>query len=232
MKVQIYTMQTVEEALAAARTGVDYLGVTPSDRGLPGEIDFATARAIVDALEGKARRVALSVESELDAIIDMVRAVRPDVLHLCGDIALVTPAHVGQLRDRLKAELPGLEILQAIPMTGPEALDHAAAFEAVSDLFILDSVAPHIGGIGAAGVVHDWSISREIVARSKRPVILAGGLKPDNVAAAIAAVRPWGVDSLTHTNTPLPAGGFRKDIAKIAAFVEAARAAALETSPA
>ena len=226
MKVQIYTMQTPEEAVLAAAAGVDYLGVTPSNRGLPGEIDFATARSIVDALDGKAKRVALSVESDLGDIAAMVAAVRPDVLHLCGDISLVTPEQVGILRDRLKAVHPKLEILQAIPMTGPEALDHAAAFETVSELIILDSVAPHIGGIGAAGVTHDWSISREIVARSKHPVILAGGLNADNVGAAIAAVQPWGVDSLTHTNKPLDGGGFRKDIDKIAAFVKAAHAAA------
>jgi phosphoribosylanthranilate isomerase len=225
LKIQIYTMQTAAEALAAAKAGADYLGVTPSNRGLPGEIDFATAREIVDALEGKAKRVALSVESDLGAIADMVEAVRPDVLHLCGDISLVTPEQVKALRTTLLARYPDLQILQAIPMTGPEALDHAAQFEPYADMFILDSVAAHIGGIGAAGVTHDWSISREIVARSKRPVILAGGLKPENVAAAIEAVKPWGVDSLTHTNRQLPEGGFRKDIDKIAAFVAAARQA-------
>ncbi len=225
MKVQIYTMQTVSEALAAAAAGVDYLGVTPSNRGLPGEISFETAREIVDALTGKAERVALSVESDLSLIADMVGAVRPDVLHLCGDIKLVTPQHVRQLRETLLARYPQLKILQAIPMTGPEALDHAAAFEPYSDSFILDSVAAHIDGIGAAGVTHDWSLSREIVKRSKLPVILAGGLGPDNVRAAIAAVQPWAVDSLTHTNKPLPEGGFRKDIDKIAAFVTAAKAA-------
>ena len=224
MKVQIYTMQTPEEAIAAAEAGVDYLGVTPSDRGLPGEIDFATARSIVDALEGKATRVALSVESDLNLIADMVAAVRPDVLHLCGNIALVTPEHVRQLRETLLALYPNLKILQAIPMTGASALDHAAAFEPYSDMFILDSVAPHIDGIGAAGVTHDWSLSREIVQRSKLPVILAGGLKAENVQDAIRAVRPWAVDSLTHTNRPLPEGGFRKDIDKIAAFVKAAKA--------
>jgi len=217
-------MQTVSEALAAAAAGVDYLGVTPSNRGLPGEISFKTAREIVDALKGKAERVALSVESDLDLIADMVAAVRPDVLHLCGDIKLVTPQHVLHLRERLLARYPELKILQAIPMTGPEALDHAAAFEPYSDSFILDSVAAHIDGIGAAGVTHDWSLSREIVKRSKLPVILAGGLGPDNVKAAIAAVQPWAVDSLTHTNKPLPEGGFRKDIDKISAFVTAAKA--------
>lgn len=224
MKVQIYTMQTVSEALAAAAAGVDYLGVTPSSRGLPGEISYATAREIVDALDGKAQRVALSVESDLDMIAGMVEAVRPDVLHLCGNIKLVTPDHVKQLRQKLLLLYPGLKILQAIPMTGPEALDHAAAFEPYSDTFILDSVAAHIDGIGAAGVTHDWSLSREIVARSKIPVILAGGLGPDNVRAAIEAVRPWAVDSLTHTNRPLAEGGFRKDIDRIAAFVKAAKA--------
>lgn len=226
MIVQIYTMQTVEEAVAAAALGVDYLGVTPSDRGLPGEIDFATARAIVDAVKGKAKRVALSVESDLDAIVEMVDAVRPDVLHLCGDIALVTPDQVVKLKAMLAEKGLPVQILQAIPMTGPEALDQAAAFEPHVDMFILDSVAPHIGGIGAAGVTHDWAISREIVRRSARPVILAGGLKPDNVAEAIEQVKPWGVDSLTHTNHKLPEGGFRKDLHKIAAFVAAARAAA------
>lgn len=221
MIVQIYTMQTVEEALQAAALGVDYLGVTPSDRGLPGEIDNATARAIVDALEGKAKRVALSVESDLDAIVDMVDAVRPDVLHLCGDIAKVTPDAVARLRPMLAARGLDVQILQAIPMTGPEALDHAAAFEPLVDMFILDSVAAHIGGIGAAGVTHDWSISADIVRRSKLPVILAGGLSAANVAEAIAQVKPWGVDSLTRTNRPLPGGGFRKDMEQIAAFVAA-----------
>lgn len=223
MKTQIYTMQTVTEALAAAEAGVDYLGVTPSNRGLPGEISNAAAREITDALKGKAQRVALSVESDLEAIAEMVDAVQPDVLHLCGDIELVTPEHVKTLRTKLLAKYPDLQILQAIPMTGPEALDHAARFEPFADIFILDSVAAHIGGIGAAGVTHDWSLSREIVKRSKRPVILAGGLKPENVAAAIEAVRPWAVDSLTHTNRLLPEGGFRKDIDKIAAFVAAAK---------
>ena len=79
MKIQIYTMQTASEALAAAAAGVDYLGLTPSNRGLPGEISFETAREIADAVKGKAERVALSVESDLGLIADMVAAVRPDL---------------------------------------------------------------------------------------------------------------------------------------------------------
>lgn len=229
MKIQIYTMQSVAEALELASLGVDCLGVTPSNRGLPGEITDEAAREIVDALEGKASRVALSVESDRDAIAAMVDAVRPDVLHLCGDIAKVTPEVVRCLRGNLASRYPRLKILQAIPMTGAEAFDHAQAFEPVSDMFILDSVAAHIGGIGAAGVTHDWSLSRAIVERSRIPVILAGGLHDGNVGDAIRAVRPWGVDSLTHTNKPLASGGFRKDGVRVAAFITAARSVLRET---
>lgn len=227
MITQIYTVQSVVEALEIARLGVDRIGVTPSKRGLPGEIDNGLAREIIEALKGKVTRVALSVEERIEDIVGMVAAVCPDVLHLCGDIGIVSPAVVRTLRRALEAEGLHVEILQAIPMTGPEALAHAEAFEPIVDSFILDSVAPNIDGIGAAGVTHDWKLSRIIVERSKRPVILAGGLSVENVVDAIRAVRPWGVDSLTRTNRALPEGGFRKDIAKVRAFVAAARSAAL-----
>lgn len=227
MITQIYTMQSVAEAMDIAQLGVDCIGVTPSQRGLPGEIDNALAREIVVALEGKATRVALSVADRVEDICDMVAAVRPDVLHLCGDIKIVSPTVVKTLRSALETRGLKVKILQAIPMTGPDALAQAEAFEPVADSFILDSVAPHIGGIGAAGVTHDWRLSRTIVKRSNRPVILAGGLSADNVADAIRAVRPWGVDSLTRTNRSVPGGGFVKDILEVGRFVAAARAAAL-----
>jgi phosphoribosylanthranilate isomerase len=66
-------------------------------------------------------------------------------------------------------------------------------------------------------------VSRLIVEAVPVPVILAGGLSPENVAEAIRVVRPWGVDSLTHTNRPLAGGGFRKDLDRVAAFAAAAR---------
>jgi phosphoribosylanthranilate isomerase len=250
MKIQIYTMQTPEEALAVAALGVDHVGVTPSQLGLPGEVDLAAARAIVEAVRGRAVAVALSVESAPDAIEDMVRAVRPDILHLCGLSGSLQPENVralpfdpsgvaGQRELRtvpfdtlrtVRARLPDLPIMQAVSVTGPEALDAALAYQEAADYLILDTQAPDIPGIGASGATHDWTISREIVRRVRVPVVLAGGLSPENVADAIRAVRPWGVDSLTHTNHPLPGGGFRtelivlrKDLERVRGFVAAAR---------
>ena len=92
----------------------------------------------------------------------------------------------------------------------------------MSDYLILDSYAPHVGGVGATGTTHDWSISRQIVEAVDVPVILAGGLSPHNVAETVAAVKPWAVDSLTHTDKNLGDGTFCKDLEKVESFVKAA----------
>ena len=71
-------------------------------------------------------------------------------------------------------------------------------------------------------MTHDWTISRRIVELVRTPVILAGGLGPDNVADAIRAVRPAGVDSKTKTDRD---GSHAKDLGRVRRFRDAARAA-------
>jgi phosphoribosylanthranilate isomerase len=215
--VQIYTMQSAEEAVAVAQAGVDHVGVTPSNRGLPGEVSVRTASEICRAVEGFAVSVALSVESDLSEVEKMVQAVEPDILHLCGPTGSVGPSDVTILRSRL----PDVAIMQAIAVTGPESLEEALSYASVADFLILDSVSPEIEGVGAAGIVHDWTVSAEIVNAVDIPVVLAGGLSPTNVEAAVAVVHPWGVDSLTHTNRKLAGGGFRKDLDLVNELVSA-----------
>ncbi len=219
MKTQIYTMQSVDEAMAVIAQGVDNVGITPSNIGLPGEVDYATARAIVEAVGDSAVTVALSVESSLDSIEIMIQAVCPDILHLCGLENTILPEGVLALRERL----PDLPIMQAVSVSGSGSLDTALAYEEVADYLILDTQSPEIAGIGASGETHDWKISRKLVQQVKIPVILAGGLSPENVAEAIRIVQPWGVDSLTHTNRLLPDGSFRKDLERVRQFVTAAK---------
>ena len=78
---------------------------------------------------------------------------------------------------------------------------------------------PELHG-GGTGATHDWNVGAEIVRRLNVPVILAGGLSPANVGDAIRAVKPWCVDSFSHTNLP---GSRRKDPVRVKAFVNAAR---------
>lgn len=140
MIVQIYTVQSPEEGIALAECGVDHIGITPAEHGLPGEISNEKAAEIFEAIGDRAVKVALTVDSNLDKIVEMVKTVRPDILHLCGDIKIVTPEKVLELRGLL----PGMRIMQAIPVMDETALQIAIDFEAVSDFFILDSFSPRL----------------------------------------------------------------------------------------
>ena len=217
MKVQIYTLQSVEEALEVVSVGVHNIGITPASIGLPGEISYEVAKDICEKVDG-GTKVALSVSSNIDEIIEMVMFVNPDILHLCGEPGELNINGVESLKERLEKLDKALPIMQAISVDDMSALDLAKEYEAISDYFILDTSTSAVQGVGASGNVHDWNISKAIVDSVSIPVVLAGGLSPENVQEAISKVKPWGVDSLTHTNKFLKDGSFTKDIEKVREF--------------
>lgn len=220
--IQIYSIQTVEEALQCVQAGAEAIGVAvATGANLPAEVPEATCAEIFAALEGRAQRVLLVVTQTEEETVEYVRRLQPDILQLCGNLLPATPELAAQCR----AVRPGLRVLQAVGVDGPEAVDRAKYFAGFCDMLILDSIAPGIAGIGAADRTHDWSIDAEIVRSVPCPVVLAGGLDAENVRTAIEAVRPWGVDSFTRTSDRLPDGGSRKNIEKVRAFVQAAHEA-------
>jgi phosphoribosylanthranilate isomerase len=119
---------------------------------------------------------------------------------------------------RLRALVPGARLLKAVHVTGEDALGRALAC-AAADALVLDSrTADRLGGTGRT---HDWSISARIVAAvSPLPVYLAGGLGPENAVAAIARVRPAGVD----VNSGVEDATGRKDTERMRDFVARATA--------
>lgn len=217
MKVQIYTLQSVEEALEVVSVGVHNIGITPASIGLPGEISYEVARDICKKVDD-ATTVALSVSSNIDEIIEMVMFVNPDILHLCGEPGELNINGVQSLKERLQKLDKALPIMQAISVDDMSALDFAKEYEEIADYFILDTSTSAVQGVGASGNVHDWNVSKAIVDSVSIPVVLAGGLSPENVQEAISKVKPWGVDSLTHTNKFLKDGSFTKDIKKVREF--------------
>jgi len=216
--VQIYEVTSAAEAVALAQLGVDHVGVLVGDGGFPRELAPAAARAVFAVLPRGVRRVALSLSADEAAIARAAEASGLDLLHLGAATELLGP---DALR-ALKARFPHLPIMRSIPVVGPDSVAVAQAYEGIADLLLLDSHVPGDRQIGAVGRTHDWTISRRIVASVALPAILAGGLGPDNVADAIRAVRPFGVDSKTRTDR---ADGAGKDLALVGAFVAAARAA-------
>ncbi len=222
MIVQVFAVKSIEEMQMCIDAGLDRWGLEVGKKGtMPSERTFEQARQIFAATPVDYPKMALTIETDLEALIEIVSETRPDLLHLCGDIRQLPPEGVAELRKKI----PGVGIIQAIPISGPEAVEIAQAYERVADVLFLDSFDAKEVGIGIVGKTHDWNISRKIVEMAKKPCVLAGGLSPENVGAAIRAVRPYGVDSNTHTNAP---GSWKKDFTRMQQFVKAARAAALE----
>src|SRR6185437_12186888 len=175
------------------------------DGRFPRELPLDAAARVAAAIRPTAKFSALFLTAELELIVQWAAALRPGIVHLGAAAELLSPDDVR----RLRARLPGMALMRSVPVFGEASIDIAADYAGVADFLLLDSYRPADAQIGALGITHDWSISRRIVQRVRMPVILAGGLGPDNVGDAIRAVRPSGVDSKTRTDR---AGAHSKDL--------------------
>src|ERR671924_910304 len=215
MIVQIYETQHASEARALEAVGVDHIGVLVGPGRYARELQPPQARKIFQGVS-RARRVALSLANDLEEVIEVVAETVPDILHLgtvpeaLGPEAVVT----------LKTRFPDLQLMRTIPVIDEQSLILAQQYDGLVEYLLLDTYQPGDTQVGATGAPHDWDLSRRIVSSVRTPVILAGGLGPQNVAEAIHTVRPAGVDSKTHTDQD---GGLGKDIEKVRAFVRIAK---------
>ena len=216
MLVQIYEVQTPEEAVALARLGVDHVGVLVGDGAFPRELPVEQAKAIFAATPPGTKRVALSLSAEWAEVAWVARETQPDIIQ----IQAATEDFSVAMTRALKAQFPEILVMRAIPIIDETSIEVARSYQGVADFLLLDSYDPGSRQFGALGRTHDWSLSRRIVDGASIPAILAGGLGPDNVAEAIAAVRPVGVDSKTKTDR---ADGAGKDLDKVRRFIAAAK---------
>ena len=217
---QIYEVATPEEARALSGIGVDHIGVLVGAGEFPRELSVAAAKRVAAGVGSGAKFCALFLSADLALIAAGAEALRPDILHLGAAPELLSPAQTGLLKRRL----PGMSIMRSVPVVGEDSIAIARDYEGIADFLLLDSHRADDRQIGALGITHDWSISRRIVETVQIPVVLAGGLGPDNVADAIRAVRPFGVDSKTKTDRD---GSHAKDIERVSRFAAAARQASV-----
>ena len=215
MIVQIYSMTSIADAVASAEAGAGHIGVVVAEPGIvPEAISAEAAHTILGAIRPRADGIALSLSDDRDEICAMVDAVRPDIVHIVA--REVETEDCAWIRTRIAP----VRLLRAIAVRAGGTIIDAEAHQEVADYLMLDSGARGLPFTGASGETHDWLVSRMIVERSRIPVILAGGLTADNVAQAVTTVRPWGVDSFTHTDVPGRRG--KKDLASVRAFIVAA----------
>src|SRR5438045_4052638 len=214
MIVQIYEVSSPQEARALCGFGVDHIGVLVGAGSFPREQSIACAREIFSAISVPSRSSALSLSDDPDLIRKIVTELDPDILHLGASTELLTAEDVAMF----KRDFPSLKLMRSIPVFDQNSVAIAMSYDRIADLLLLDSHKTGDKQIGALGVTHDWEIDRQIVESVNIPVIMAGGLGPENVVDAIKSVRPAGVDSKTKTDKT--DGSHTKDLDKVRQFVE------------
>ncbi len=199
----------------AVAAGAHALGLVSHMPSGPGVIDEGLISEIAAAAPPTLGTFLLTSAQEPAAIIAQQRRCGVNTLQLCDALAL---ADYGALRQAL----PGIGVVQVIHVRDDASVAEALRVAPLVDGLLLDSGNPTaaVKELGGTGRVHDWSLSRRIVADAPCPVFLAGGLRAENVAEAIAAVRPFGVDLCTGVRTD-----DTLDADKLATFVAAVAAA-------
>ena len=217
MIVQIYEVTTPAETRALGAMGIDHIGVLVGDGSFPREQTVESAREIFATIPSGLSASALSLSHDMELIVRLTSALLPDILHLGAAPEYLSPA---QLRI-LKAEFPQVSLMRSIPVIDESSIGLARSYDGVADWLLLDSYKPGDLQIGALGETHSWELYRRIIESVRIPVIIAGGLGPENVQDAIRVARPAGVDSKTKTDRS--DGTHTKDLLKVSAFLKAAR---------
>lgn len=222
--IQIAGVKDFAEAQLLLSSGVDYLGFPLYLTHYQPDLTANEAAQIIKALACGTKSVLITYQNNARAIADLGQFLGVHQVQLHGDIK------VTELQC-LRKIAPALKIIKSLIVrqdNQTELFHTVDLFSDLVDVFITDTFDPATGASGATGKTHDWIISRQIVEYSPRPVILAGGLTPDNVREAILTVQPAGVD--THTGLEDSRG--RKDPQLVSMFVLRARQAFAEIAAA
>ncbi len=193
-----------EDAVAAANMGADALGLILFDKS-PRAVDVAECAELFSGLPEQVRKVAIVVNPDTSLVHAALDSGVIDMLQFHGE----------------ESEKFCLQF--AVPyMKAIRVRDYDQAMQEISrypsaDMFLLDRYQENVPG--GTGKTFDWSIARKIVENTKQPVVLAGGLSPENVAEAIAEVAPFGVDVISGVEESHGV----KDLSKVERFIEASK---------
>lgn len=202
VRVKICGITRLEDALAAAEAGADALGFNlwPGSRR---HVDPEAAREIVGRLPPFVTPVGVFVNQPPTEVLHLAALARVTVVQLHGD---------EEPRECAGHVMP---VIKAFRVAGPADLEEIPRYHRAAAV-LLDGKGEGFGGTGRG---FDWALARSVP--GGKPVILAGGLTPENVAEAVRAVRPWAVDVASGVES---APGV-KDRERMARFVRAAKEA-------
>jgi len=208
MRVKICGVTNLDDAAEAVRLGAWAIGLIHYERS-PRAVEPAEAVRIAAAFRRKCEVVGVFVNPELDAVAKAVEDAGLTMVQLNGEEG---PAFCGEV-----VRKTGVKVIKAIHVASAADIHAAEAFR--TDFHLFDRRGD--GLWGGTGESFDWGLLRE--RRSEVPAIVAGGLRPENVAAAVEVAHPYAVDVASGVE----AEPGRKDHAAMTAFFEAAQTASV-----
>ncbi|MCL9816592.1 phosphoribosylanthranilate isomerase [Natronocalculus amylovorans] len=203
-RVKICGLTDSADLRAAVEAGTDAVGfISEVPVDTPREVDRSQAAALIAETPPFVTATLVTMAETPEEAVSIVRTTRPDALQLHGSF---DSEELGFIR----AET-GIKLIQTIDHT---ETDRAAELDQVVDALLIDSTDE--SGAGGTGETHDWAATGELVESLTSPVILAGGLTPDNVAEAVSIAAPFGVDVASGVE----AEGGIKDHTAVATFIQ------------
>ncbi len=245
MIVQVYEIQTPEEAEKCIELGVDHIGSVVLSLE---EWRVPSIKEVIRLSNGtETRNSLILLFREPESIFRALDYYQPHYVHFCDSLIDPGGKHADlegilSMQLTLKEKFPEIPIIRSIPIPKKKdsadfpALTLARMLEPSSDLFLTDTWLenePVQGFIGITGETSDWSMAKDLVLQSNIPVILAGGLSPENVYKAVKEVMPQGADTCTGTNSVDGKGRvvrFKKDFKRVGSFVKEVRRAEKDIS--
>lgn len=227
-RTKICGIRSPEEIEIAALYGADAIGfITEVPVESPRKLDSETAAYLVSRVPETLSSVLVIMPENADKAVELIEKIKPDIVQIHSNLPL--------LELEMIKERTGIPIIKtlSVPVQGETSSEKPRNQDSVSSLLeevsllekseivdsiLLDTARPEKPG--GTGYVHDWTLSRRISEETRLPLILAGGLKPENVREAIRAVSPYAVDTASGVEI-----SGKKDAAKIKSFIEEVRCA-------
>lgn len=214
-RVKVCGITSETDLEAAVDAGADAVGViTDVPVDTPREVSSERAAELLAAVPPFVAGVLVTMPGEPERTVELAESVNPDVLQLHGTLSAGDLAYLSSKTDTA--------ILKTVDA---DSIDAAHRYDDLVDALLVDSTDET--GAGGTGRTHDWDATRELQAEVDSPVVLAGGLTPENVADAIETVSPYGVDVASGVE----ASGGVKDHDAVRAFVRNAKRSTRTVEP-
>lgn len=212
-RIKICCISSIPEAQTAIEIGADAIGLVAKMPSGPGPISDELIYRIAQSVPPLIGTFLLTSETSAEEIIKHQKRTQTNTIQI---VDLLSDGTYFQIKEAL----PFIKIVQVIHVIDTNSVDLAIKLSEIVDALLLDSGNPNlkIKELGGTGRVHNWALSRQIRDNSKCPVILAGGLKPENIRQAIEEVNPFAVDICSGVRTN---GNLDKE--KLAEFVKNVR---------